>query len=258
MKSSSFLGNWISSALIVISISSSAATWGQVRGGTMSVVVVNVDGAPLHDARVRLTPVHQPKKSFPTSADGQGRFRFSGLPSGDYFVEVSHRLFGPRRQRQIAIREGAILELTVEMGRGCSDGLDDKGAELPAGDRAVVINLALQEAHERLLSADERQRTVTVSTRNLQVEWLSSLKATNLVFLSPRSLEEQAEHMEGLPYLEVSEISSVGLCLVVTVEHVRFAKKQSSVVYLSGAGIKFEFRKHGEKWIGERIMQWVS
>lgn len=258
---SSRISNWVYFALLFwISGSFNLDLTAQTPGASISGIIVNLDGAPLHNARVRLMTVDQIRRGpdSNTISDGQGRFRLSALQPGKYILTISHQYFGPTSKRAVNIKRDEKIDLTIEMGRACGDFEDVKRDEVTEADKAEVINLALKEAFSRLLSADEKKKPVILSTRNLSVEWLSLTESMPFDFMNPETIQRQADQKGDFTYLTVSEFDQIGSCIAVSVEQAWSVGKHSTMTHLSGAGIKFEFRKKDGKWLGEQVLEWVS
>lgn len=56
----------------------------------------------------------------------------------------------------------------------------------------------------------------------------------------------------------VSRANQTGSCIAVSLDYLRAIRKPSDSIYLSGAGVTYEFRKKDGKWVGEKVLEWVS
>lgn len=86
---------------------------GQGAGGSVSGTVVDAEGAqPLADAGVALEPRSGGAALRTTRTDAAGRYRFTGVPDGDYRVQV--RRLGYRAAAvEVVLRGGAAPQLSV-------------------------------------------------------------------------------------------------------------------------------------------------
>ena len=76
---------------------------------TLTGLVLATGGEPVAGAEVSLVELRRR-----TTTDGEGRFRFEGLPAGELLVEVTSPRFGGTVQR-VLLEQGSSLEVTLEL-----------------------------------------------------------------------------------------------------------------------------------------------
>ena len=105
-------------------------------------VVADFTGAVIAGASVELRSASG--KARPTATDAAGRFNFSGLPDGDYTVEISAPGFKSASGRFILhARDRAILSATLSVGQATEQVMVEAGAQLvETEDAALGQNIA--------------------------------------------------------------------------------------------------------------------
>ena len=72
---------------VLIFVSISTATWGQLYSGSLSGIAIDPSGAPVVQAKVTLTGTDRNTRQAAIT-DGTGRYLFRSLPPGNYSVQV--------------------------------------------------------------------------------------------------------------------------------------------------------------------------
>jgi len=112
----------------------------QVGTATISGVVGDRWGARISHARAELQASGSETKVYKAEADGQGQYRFSGLPAGDYTLKLASPGIRPLTVKLINLAEGQEktmppLRLTVSEPCCCGDPALDYVRVLPADSR---------------------------------------------------------------------------------------------------------------------------
>ena len=112
----------------------------QVGTATISGVVGDRWGARVSHARAELQASGSETKVYKAEADGQGQYRFLGLPAGDYTLKLASPGFRPLTVKLINLAEGQEktmppLRLTVSEPCCCGDPALDYVRVLPADSR---------------------------------------------------------------------------------------------------------------------------
>jgi len=153
------------------------AAAGAETGGSLTGVVVDPTRAAVPQARVVLLPPGQVRVT-----DAEGTFRFAGLASGGYEIEVRHEGFKPVRMRvRVPRRQAAPLRVALE----------------------------LAELRQELTVADLRGEIGTSPAENPDTVRLDPELLENLPILGQNILEAASL------FLDSSHIGSAGYTLVV-------------------------------------------
>ncbi len=95
-------------------IAISAPAWGVELNATLKGVVVDADGLEIPDAEVRLSsPDLLGARNELT--DEQGRYRFNGLPPGEYRVEVVHPGFQTWKSGTVTVVLSSTMQLDIQL-----------------------------------------------------------------------------------------------------------------------------------------------
>jgi hypothetical protein len=106
------------SALVLIYLAATPASFAQVSTGSASGTVLDAQGALVADAQLALTNT-QTNGEYKTVSDGNGAFRFTLLPPGTYHLQVSKTGFRTLDMNNIPVRVGAdtsIGFITLDVG----------------------------------------------------------------------------------------------------------------------------------------------
>lgn len=225
-------------------------------------IVTDPVGAVVPNAQVSATLLNRTElnksQNFATATDGEGKFIFENLPSGEYKLIVSAIGFGSETERQISVPHNKFIEIYI--GLGC-DRLSEGSGVATDEDKVQIARLAFVDAvgaGSVLLTSEQRNKVVIVSTENIKPEWLIGVTDLKLKFMSQSQIRQKADREGDFLYVSFPHFKVKGMCVAVEVANSWAVGKNSRFVYLSGGGSRYEFRKESGKWIKKSIGGWIS
>jgi hypothetical protein len=94
-------------------LAGACALYGQTSPGTIQGSVVDPGGRAIGGAAVAVTSGPELKRTAVTDSDG--KFGVTGLPAGNYTVEVSATGFATKIQENVAVSAGAVATVPVSL-----------------------------------------------------------------------------------------------------------------------------------------------
>jgi hypothetical protein len=76
--------------------------------------------------------------------------------------------------------------------------------------------------------------------------------------MGQRQIQRKADREGDFLYTSFPEIRIRGACIAVTVANTWAVGRRSRMVYLSGGGYNYEYRKQSGKWVGKFVSGWIS
>lgn len=223
--------------------------------GTVSGIFVDPNGVPISGARVGLTSERGVKHVVgKTVTDSSGRFEFKSVESGRYLLKLSDAVLEYEDQQDVRVSSGADTSVRFEYGSVCkqTSPVDPDFAK----DRRAIVTDAIRLAIERLFSDKERKKGVVLSQRN--IEGLRVTGLSGITVLDSQAIREKAERDGDFTYLSLSNIADHGSCMALTFNRRWAAGKDSTLGYVSGNEIIFEFRLKNGKWVSRIALFSVS
>lgn len=199
-------------------------------------------------------------RKFETYTNDEGRFGLENLPGGSYEVTVTHSDSEAASEKIVAIAQGKTTEVIFDVGHGCDLLSDDTGL-VTNQDKGEVVRLAFLQALDskfRLLEQRQREKSLIVSTKNIDLEWLHGINAPRIEFLSQTQIQKRANREGDFLFLFFPEIKVRGGCVAVTVSNTWAIGKRSRMIPMSGGGYTFEYRKEAGNWSARFVSGWIS
>lgn len=225
-------------------------------------IVTDPVGAVVPNAQVSATLLNRSElnksQNFATATDGEGKFIFENLPAGEYKLIVSAIGFGSETERQISLPQNKIIEIYI--GLGC-DRLSEGSGVATDEDKVQIARLAFVDAvgaGSGLLTSEQRNKSVIVSTENIKPEWLIGVTDLKLKFMTQSQIRQKANREGDFLYVSFPHFKFKGMCVALEVANSWAVGKNSRFVYLSGGGSRYEFRKESGKWVQKSIGGWIS
>jgi len=232
--------------------------------GSLYGVVTDKQGSLVPRAAVVATlkgaPSGPGSRIFETETNDRGRFKLENLPFGLYDVHVSFAGSGVQIGRTVSVPRGKAVEIDFELGYGC-DEISEASGIVNDADKAEVVRLTLVQAISpklRLLEQKQRDERLILSSRNIKPEWLKGVTGIRIRLLSEKEIQREADLHGDFLYMSFPEIRVRGECITVTVANSWAVGRHSRMVYLSGGGYTYEYRKELGKWTGRFVSGWIS
>jgi carboxypeptidase family protein len=250
-------------SLILIIFCHSSIVFSQLSLGSLEGTVTDALGALVPRAKVVATLRNTAHVTGPyvfvTETNDDGTFNLKNLPPGIYDVHV--RLEGSEAEIQrVVYVPGKAVELVIEVGRGCDKSSDPSGI-VTEEDLAEVIRLTSVQAIKSksgFLKQEQINKGIIVSTKNIKSKWLTDVRGIKIKLMSQKEIKKKADVEGDFLYVLFSDVRVIGACIAVTVVNTWAVGKHSQSVYLSGAGITYEYRKESGKWRGKFVSGWLS
>lgn len=211
--------------------------------------------ATFRDARAKGDP-----RVFETETNDEGKFNLKNLPSGVYEVRVSFRSSEAQTERIVSVPKGTTVELAIEFGRGC-DKLSERSGVVEDEDMAEVLRLTLAKASSSklgLVTQEQLDKGIILSTRNIKAEWVKDLQGVSIELMDQKRIQRKADRKGDFLYVSFPGVRVTGGCVAVTVANTWAVGRRSKMIYLSGGGYRYEYRKESGKWIGKFVTGWIS
>ncbi len=247
-----------------------SAAIGQVNTSAIEGILMDPHGAVVPGATLTATLVSEDTRSakVSTTSNSAGEFRFSGLGPSKYKLEFSHSMFPGTFPKFVEVPRNTSttkpinirLEFTLEP---CSDVLSsDKPMQLTDADRGEIVRQLLNYLlTSRLLLFEEQSRpdaTIVLSTKNLKEEWLSTEQRKKFNTMTQKEVQTKADTSGDFVYASIVKLEAKGNCVGASIENAWAVGKNSDMVYLSGGGFTYEFRKTSNRWLAKPVMGWIS
>lgn len=233
----------------------------QNNQGAIEGVITDLYGAVLPEATVTLVLIQSSKPvELKTKTDSEGKFRFEFIPAGVYELKVN--ALGTLSKKNITLKEGQNQKIEMVLGLGCNDESESKN--LTDYDKGQIISLALEDFlltgkvgnYEWIIK--HSKSGVVVSTENLPNNWNLSLQKIKLTLKTISQIQHIADTKGDFVYLSFSHFRITESCVAFNLDMGWVRGKRSQMVYLSGGGNRYEFRKQNGKWVGKVIFGWIS
>lgn len=228
----------------------------QTNTGSLSGIVTDVFGSLIPKAKVWATRNSDRRASFETRTDDEGKFIFTNLPPDVYHVTVRQES-GVTTERNVKVSSGRMAQLDIEFGTGCNNVPEGSVSDV---DKAEVFRSMLRRVaapDSGLLEQEQRESGVVLSTKNIKPEWLQGFRELSIKLWTPDEIQSKADSEGDFMFLSVPEMKVRSQCIAVTMG-VSWAKgKNSKVVYMSGGGLIYEYRKQSGKWVGKFVTGWI-
>ena len=225
---------------------------GLIRG-----VVTDELGVVFPKAKVKITPIIDGKlieeKSRITVGDYNGEFIFNNLPIGLYEVEITVSGLGFVLRKRINVQkfESSKNKDKVEIYKlePCSDILEvtDLTTE---NDKAEIVKEVIKDF------TFNKSKPI-LSTKNIKALWLGEEKQ-RFILMSPSEIQNHADTKGDFEYYSLPTFEVKGNCVAISWSYGYAQGKDSKMLYLSGEGRTYEFRKIDGKWIQKLFSSWVS
>jgi hypothetical protein len=256
----------ICSVIVVVALVSWAASQStQESTGTIRGTVTDAMGAVVPNAIVTLTPRSDASlttgRHQTATSDSEGKFQINTIPPGSYDLSAEAMGMGFRTKSLIVKHsEVSVVNVTLTYEASCPLPTGAKPIAVSASDRAEIVNLIFGELitkNSGFLDRGKDQRSVIVSTRNIDPTLIQPIQNERLIFLTPQQIERRANTKGDFPYIAVDKWSVGNDCVVITVVNRWAQSKKSRVLYMSGGGAVYKFTKEGGKWTGKSVGGWV-
>lgn len=255
---------YFSCVLNLILFCQPVAVFSQMATGSLYGTVTDTHGALIPRAKVIATLrdalAAGGPRVFETETNEEGKFNLKNLPSGVYRVGVSFEGSEAQIERIVSVPKGRTVEIVIEFGRGC-DKISERSGVVRDEDRAEVVRLALAQAISSklgLLEQEQRDKGVILSTRNIKPEWVKDVQGIRIRLMGQKQIQRKADREGDFLYVSFPEVRVGGACIAVTVANTWAVGRHSRMVYLSGGGYTYEYRKESGKWIGKFVSGWIS
>ncbi len=238
------------------------AVYAQSDFGSIEGIVLDRHGAVIPGARVTLNSrnnENEKPRSVLTNADGQ--FRFSNLSFGLYALELKVSWSETIFRKQVEIKSAKPVEADVELIAESCSGDEPPNISLTDEDKAEIARQMLKllgEKHSDLFMKEQLKSKVILSTENIKSGWLTSEDRQKFNLLKPSEIQYLADTKGDFLHLKFSNFKVKGNCVEISLDNIWAVGKKSQVLYLSGGGNTYEFRKVGGRWIGKLSDSWVS
>lgn len=224
---------------------------GSIRG-----VVTDEIGAVFPNSKVKVTPIIDGKligeKSQITLANNSGEFIFDNLPIGLYEVEitVSGLEFVLRKRVNVQKSDSSKNKDEAELYKfePCSDVLEARDLTTES-DKAELVKEVIKDF-------DDKSKRV-LSTENIKASWIDEEKQ-RFILMSPSEIQYRADTKGDFEYYHLPTFKVKGTCVAISWSYGFAQGKNSTTLYMSGEGKRYEFRKINGKWSKRLFSSWVS
>lgn len=197
---------------------------------------------------------------FETETNDEGQFILRNLPPGVYEVRISFEGSESQTEKIVSLRKGEAVEIAIQLGRGC-DKISEGSGLINDSDKAQVVKLTLEQIlNPKLGLLEKRQRDegVILSSKNIKPDWIKDVQGITIKLMGEQQIRRKADREGDFLYMSFPEVRVRGACIVVTITNTWAVGKRSRMVYLSGSGYTYEYRKQSGKWVGKFVSAWVS
>lgn len=237
----------------------SLQVFGQQRVGSINGEVTDPNGAVIPNAKVKAIPIIDNKlveeKSLVTTTKDNGEFSFQNVALGLYEVQVTVSWVEIVIKKRINVTNDKSaqtnLSFTKYLIEACADVSEIKDLTTEK-DKAEIVREILQGA-----KIDEKPKPI-LSTKNIRAEWLENDDRQKFKLMRQADIQYQADTRTDFEYYKFSIFRVKGTCVEISFDYIWAVGKNSQMVYLSGNGSTYEFRKGDGKWIKRHVFSWVS
>src|SRR5215212_682718 len=200
-------GRWIVVLAVMLSLGTPAGA--QLQTGSLFGTVADPQGAPLPGATVTLSGGGAPQVQ---STDEQGRFRFPGLPPGEYHLESRLEGFSPVEYPGLVISVGRNTEIQVALSPAVTETVTVQGGEAPLLDeRRFSTGTAVPRAELERVPTTRDPWSILKTAPGVLMEKVNvggNLSGTQIRFVGPGAPSEQTVwSMDGMV---ITDMASVG------------------------------------------------
>ncbi len=244
----------------------------QIKTGSLSGVITDPNSHAVAGATVtalRETDAASTMKSFSTVSDSKGCFGFEALPIGIYEIQVGSDEIWLIRQitKQVVVRnlENTTVAFHLRFIDEC-DGNEPVAQSLSDSDRAEIVKWMIEEAiTEKKIPSDSTlasDRSVVLSTANIESSWVPIIPGHKVLLLTPAEVQKRANRQGDYMYWQFDKIRPRGPCVAVSLSNL-WADGTSSIetgkrTLLGESLFNYVFRKQSGKWIGKFISGSIS
>jgi hypothetical protein len=238
-------------------MSSNYDLYAQSRRANLTGVVKDFEGARIQGADISLSMNDADGDVLVgrTRSSDSGLFRFNKLVPGHYTVRVEHRLTGLKGTGTIRVGSKRSARINITLGEGCSENVD-LSYKITAADRVMILSSALEETLRWLKIDSDVGSHVFVSSGNIEALLPEKVGIHQLLYLDADSIKKRADVTGPFRFLTVQELKAKGDCVVASLDYSWETGKGADV--RGGSGIKLEYRRLQDKWIGKLLYDWVS
>lgn len=244
---------------------------GQSNNGSIFGVVTEINSGPIKGVSIVIVRVDveaSTLKTFSTTSDNLGKFKFEGLPGGTYEVTVDTDdswLMKPIVDRIAVLTSKATkIEIQLQLIDDCK-GLALDPASLSDPDKAEIIQWLLSEAVTETMGANYESTSnqrIILSTENLKLNWLSPSLAKKFVLMTPTEIQDKANRDGDHRYWQFEKAKVRGSCVAIALSNL-WADGKSSIesgkrTLLGERRLNYIFHKVSGKWVGKFISGWIS
>ncbi|HQU90848.1 MAG TPA: carboxypeptidase-like regulatory domain-containing protein [Pyrinomonadaceae bacterium] len=238
-------------------LSSNHVLYAQSGRTTLTGIVRDFEGASVPGADISLSLNGSGGEVLVsrTRSTDSGSFKFNKLAPGRYAVRVEHHLTGLKGGGTIQLGSKGSARMNITLGEGCTDNVD-LSYKMTTADETTILSSALERTFRWLKIDSDVGSQVVVSNESVEAFLPEKVATYRLIQLDASSLKKRADVTGPFRFLTVRELRAKGDCAVASLDYSWETGKDAEV--RGGSGIKLEYRRLQDKWIGKLLYDWVS
>ena len=231
----------------------------QSNTGSIKAIITDKEGAVIPNAYVKAVPIVDNKfiddKSLFAITNADGEFNFLNVPIGFYELQIKVSWSEIVVKKRVNVINDKFIKsnsgLTTYVIEPCSDVIETKDL-LTNTDKTEIVREMLKGA-----SIYDKSKPI-LSFKNIKSQWLGNEEKKRFDLMKQSKIQYRADTKGDFEYYSFPVFKVKGTCVEISLSYFFAQGKTSKVVYLSGEGSTYEFRKIDGKWLKKLVMKWVS
>jgi hypothetical protein len=206
-----------------------------------------------------------------SNTSGDGAFAFTSVPFGTYNIKIENKCVTARRNGiEINSTKAIIIDIKIDSvdcvqkesleaakWKTCDENTSKSTFELTDSDRGEIFLELIKNSEEEYQIPDydilvNQAVGIVMSAENSDKDWLKLIPNLKITIVNLTEIKAFAKkRKEDILVLSFSS-KAIGNCVKANIGTGWVVGKKSNLIYLSGGGCSYTFRKESGKWIGKQ------